>query len=91
VIVGSIRVVKAGLDQIRLHKLIQSKPPSNSDQSLDQALIPLENLYQACHELLSETFALLSVFLERSKPHNIAVLAEVCDEIVPLCQDNQLR
>ena len=90
-IVGSIRVIKAGLDQSRLHKLIQSKPQSNSDQSLDQALIPLDNLHQACYELLSETFSLLSVFLERSKPRDIAALAEICDEIVPLCQDNQLR
>jgi hypothetical protein len=94
VILGSIRVVKAGLDQSRLHKLIQSKQQANSDQGLGQALIPLDNLYQACYELLSETFALLSVFLEKSKPHNLETsktLGEICDEIVPLCQDNQLR
>ena len=94
VIVGSIRVVKAGLDQSRLHKMIQSRQQSNSDQGFGQALIPLDNLYQACYELLSESFTLLSVFLERSKPLNTDVsvaLAEICDEIVPLCQDNQLR
>jgi hypothetical protein len=94
VIISSIRVVKAGFDQSSLHKLIQSREPASSAQSLGLALTPLDNLHQACYELLSEIFALLSQFLQRSKQHTLEcskVLGEICDEIVPLCQDNQLR
>ena len=93
-IVGNIRIVKAGFDQSRLHKLIQTKQQGNSEQGLGKALLPLDNLYQACYELLTETFTLLSAFLESSKPHNAGsanVLEEICDEIVPLCENNQLR
>jgi len=94
VIVGNIRIVKAGFDQSRLHKLIQSRQQGNSEQGLGQALLPLDNLYQACYELLSETFTLLAACLERSKSRDADsanVLEEICDEIVPLCEDNQLR
>lgn len=93
VIVSSIHAVKAGFDQSCLHKLIQSRQQADSSQSLSRALLPLDNLYQACYELLTETFALLSQFLQRAKQHNFerSKLVEICDEIVPLCQDNQLR
>jgi hypothetical protein len=94
VIASSIRVVKAGFDQSCLHKLIQSMQQADSSQGLNQALVPLDNLYQACYELLCETFAILSQFLQKSKVRNFdgyRVLEEICDEIVPLCQDNQLR
>jgi hypothetical protein len=67
---------------------------ADSSQGLNQALVPLDNLYQACYELLCETFAILSQFLQKSKVRNFdgyRVLEEICDEIVPLCQDNQLR
>ncbi len=94
VIFGSIRVCKAGFDQSRLHKLIHSKQQADSDHGLGQALVPLDNLYQACYELLSETFALLSVVLDRSNMQNMdgsKLHEEICDEIVPLCQDLKLR
>ena len=92
--VGNIQIVKAGFVQSRLHKLIQTKEQGNSEQGLGRALLPLENLHQACYELLTETLSLLSTFLESSKPHNAGsanVLEKICDEIVPLCEDNQLR
>jgi hypothetical protein len=93
-IVSSICIVKTGFDQSCLHKSIQSRKQMDSVQSLEQTLIPLDNLYQACYELLSETFTLLSQSLQRSKLHNFdssGVLDDICEEIVPLCQNNQLR